>query len=68
MNDDERIDAGDMGLQAAPSEGMNLEFPSTIVTLNYNPAPLSLATGVTCSTGIYVPISHLLTLSKLRQY
>ena len=45
MNDDERIDAGDMGLQAAPSEGMNLEFPSTIVTLNYNPAPLPLPLG-----------------------
>lgn len=39
------LHADDMGLQAAPSEGMNLEFPTTIATLNYNPAPLPLPLG-----------------------
>lgn len=36
------LHSGDMGLQTVPSEGMNLESPATIVTLNCNPVCLSL--------------------------
>lgn len=39
------LHAGDTELQAVPPEGMNLEFPTTVVTLNYNPAPLPLPLG-----------------------